>query len=301
MDTKIDRADKDHASLNRRRLRRIGIWSMELRRGDPGQAADAVAELDDLGFGAVWIPGAMDGGLLQEASRLLSATRNTVIATGILNIWKHDAHEVSAWWHDLSADHKARFLLGLGVSHGAMIGEAYSKPLTAMKKYLDVLSNDGVPAHAMCLAALGPKMLELARDRTAGAHPYLVTPEHTAIAREKLGPAALLATEQGVVLETDPALARAYARPYVKGYGALANYANSWRRLGFSEEDIAGPSDRLVDALFACGATDKIAERVNAHLDAGADHVCLQVVGADTAPAVEALRPAWRELAAALL
>ena len=212
----------------------------------------------------------------------------------------HDAHDVSVWWHQLSADHRGRFLLGLGVSHSAVIG-AYRKPLTAMKDYLTRLSNEGLSANDLCLAALGPRMLELARDRTAGAHPYLVTPEHTAIAREALGPAALLAPEQGVVLESNPTRARELARPYVKGYGALANYANSWLRLGFTEEDIANTSDRLVDALFAWGGVDRIAERVNAHLHAGANHVCLQVVGARPSPDVSAMRPAWRELAAALL
>lgn len=292
---------KSDIEQGRQRLGRIGIWSMELRGGEPGQAADAAAELDDLGFGAVWVPGVLDGDLLNDVSRLLAATHRITIATGILNIWKHDARDVSAWWHSLPDSHKSRLLLGLGVSHGAMIGAAYGKPLGAMTNYLDQLSKRGVPADRICLAALGPKMLQLARERTAGAHPYLVTPKHTVIARAALGPDALLAPEQGVVLETDAARARDIARRYVQGYGALANYANSWRRLGFSEEDLAGPSDRLVDALFAWGGMDKIADRVNAHLDAGADHVCLQVVGAHHAPGVDVIRPAWRKLAASLL
>jgi probable F420-dependent oxidoreductase len=283
------------------RLGRIGIWAMELRFGDPGQMGDAAAELDELGFGALWIPGGMGGDLLNDVSRLLSATRTAAVATGILNIWMHDAHDVGKWWSDLPAAQRARFLLGLGVSHSTIVGEAYRKPLTAMKDYLMKLSGEGLPANSLCLAALGPKMLELARDRTAGAHPYLVTPEHTATARETLGSHALLAPEQGVVLETDPARARDFARPYVKGYGQLANYANSWRRLGFSENDIADTSDRLIDALFAWGGVDRIAERVNAHFAAGADHVCLQVVGGGTPRDVGAIRPAWRELAAALL
>jgi probable F420-dependent oxidoreductase len=274
---------------------------MELRYGDPGQTAGAAAELEALGYGALWIPGGMGGDLLNDVSRLLSATRTVAVATGILNIWKHNAREVGVWWRALPGGQRARFLLGLGVSHGATVGEAYSKPLMAMNDYLMKLSGEGLPANHLCLAALGPKMLALARDRTAGAHPYLVTPEHTATARATLGPGTLLAPEQGVVLETDPARARDLARPFVKGYGQLANYANSWRRLGFTDEDIANTSDRLVDALFAWGDADRIAERVNAHFAAGADHVCLQVVGGGSTRDVGSIRPAWRELAAALL
>jgi probable F420-dependent oxidoreductase len=296
--------DADKSARNRSRLGKIGIWSMELRGGDPSATAEAAAELDELGFGAIWIPGAMGGELLDDVSRLLSATRTATVATGILNIWMHDAHDVGSWWRGLPADQSARFLLGLGVSHGATVGEAYRKPLSAMKDYLARMSDEGVPADDICLAALGPKMLELARDETAGAHPYLTTPEHTAIARETLGPEPFLAPEQGVVLETNPERARDMARPHVKGYGQLANYANSWRRLGFSDDDIANCSDHLIDALFAWGDADKIAERVNAHLAAGADHVCLQVVGARTgtgAPDVSAMRPAWRTLAETLI
>lgn len=284
------------------RLGRIGIWSMELRFGDPAATAAAATELDELGYGTLWIPGAMGGELLNDVNRLLSATTKANIATGILNIWKHEAHDVASWWHALTPEHKARFLLGLGVSHGATVGAAYSKPLSAMKGYLAHLAGEGLPADSICLAALGPRMLELARDQTAGAHPYLVTPEHTAIAREALGAGPLLAPEQGVVLETDRARARDIARPYVKGYGQLENYANSWRRLGFSEDDIANTSDRLVDALFACGDEDVIAERINAHFAAGADHVCLQVVGPRPGDMdVSAVLPAWRALAKALI
>lgn len=285
------------------KLGQIGIWSSQLRHGDSGEVADAAAELDELGFGALWIPGEMSGDLLSHVDRLLDATRTTTIATGILNIWMHEAKDVGAWWRGLPADQSARFLLGLGVSHGAIGGEAYRKPLSAMKDYLAKLSAEGIPSGKMCLAALGPKMLELARERTAGAHPYLVTSEHTAIARDALGPGPLLAPEQFVVLEENSARARDLARPFVKGYSQLANYANSWRRLGFSEDDIAQTSDRLVDALFAWGDAGWIAERVNAHLAAGADHVCMQVIvpARSGAQDVVALRPAWRALAQALL
>ncbi|GGA36655.1 LLM class F420-dependent oxidoreductase [Sphingomonas psychrolutea] len=285
------------------RIGRIGIWSMELRFGDRVETAEAASELDELGYGALWIPGATGGELLSDLSHLLPATRSATIASGILNIWKHDAKDVARWWHALPDDQRARFLLGLGVSHGEAVGAAYAKPLTAMKAYLDQLSDAGVPGDAIVLAALGPKMTELARDRTAGAHPYLVTPEHTAIARASLGPGPILAPEQGVVLDADPARARDLARPYVRGYGRLENYANSWRRLGFTDDDIACTSDRLVDAVFACGDADAISARVDAHFNAGADHVCLQVVGTATPGAhdLSALRPVWRRLADALL
>jgi probable F420-dependent oxidoreductase len=285
----------------RARLGRIGIWSLELRFGDPGQAADAAAELDELGFGALWIPGGVGGDVLGSMDRLLSATRNAVIATGIINIWKHEPREIGEWWRAQPNDRKQRVLLGLGVSHGPLIGEAYRKPLAAMREYLTQLSAEGLPPTNLCLAALRPGMLDLARERTAGAHPYLVTPEHSAMARKALGPDALLAPEQGVVRETDPGRARELARKALEHYRRLPNYVGSWQRLGFSEDEIANASDRLTDALFAWGGIDKIAERVNAHFAAGADHVCLQVISAASRPDVDAIRPAWRELAAALL
>jgi probable F420-dependent oxidoreductase len=278
-------------------LGKIGLWSMALRFGEAGPKAEAATELDELGYGALWIPGAMGGDLLDDTSLLLGATRSAAVATGILNIWMHEPQAVGAWWRELSDDHRARLLIGLGVSHGATVGEAYRRPLTAMSDYLTRLAAEDIPASSLCLAALGPKMMELAKDRTAGAHPYLVTPEHTTIARAALGAGPLLAPEQGVVLDTDIVRARDTARPYVKGYGQLENYANSWRRLGFSEEDIAQSSDRLVDALFACGSVESIAERIDAHIAAGADHVCLQVVVGGAEQSLDALMPVWRELA----
>ena len=284
----------------KQKLGRVGIWSMELRFGDPGAAADAVAELDDLGFGSIWVPGGIGGPVLSDIGRLLAASRKAVIATGIINIWKHEPQEISDWWKAQSADFQSRTLLGLGVSHGPLIGDAYVKPLAAMRGFLDQLAGQGVPSSALCLAALGPKMLELSRDRTAGAHPYLVSPEHSAVARAILGPEALLIPEQGVILETDPDRARALGEEVVTHYRRLPNYANNWRRLGFTDDDIAQCSDRLFNGLFAWGEPENIADRVDAHIAAGADHVCLQVItgaGMDTAAA----RPAWRTLAAALL
>lgn len=283
------------------RLGRIGIWSLELRFRDPAQADEAAAELDELGFGALWIPGGVDDQVLKDVDRLLSATKRMSIATGIINVWKLQAQDLAQWWKGQSTERQARVLLGLGVSHGPLIGDAWKKPIAVMRDYLDQLSTQGVPGDSLCLAALGPRMLELSRDRTAGAHPYLVTPEHTAAAREVLGPGKLLAPEQGVILESDPARARELGRQALTHYARLPNYRNNWRRLGFSEEDVANVSDGLVDALFAWGGMDRIAERVNAHLAAGADHVCLQVISGTMGGDFDALRPQWRELAAALL
>lgn len=180
------------------RLGRIGIWSNELRFGDAGACAEAAAELEELGYGAIWVPSATRDGLLEDVAVLLGATRRVTVATGILNIWKHDPSDVGAWWRDLNGDHQARTMLGLGVSHALVVGADYSRPVATMSAYLDQLDLASVPSNRRCLAALGPKMLDLARDRSVGAHPYLVTPEHTAVARERLGPGALLAPEQGV-------------------------------------------------------------------------------------------------------
>ncbi len=285
----------------KQRLGKIGIWSMELRFGDPAGAMAAAAELDALGYGAIWIPGGLGGDIMGDMSRLRAATRKAVICSGILNIWKHSPDDVGTWWNALAPAEQARMLIGLGVSHGPIIGENYGKPLTVMREFIAGLAARNVPEEAFCVAALGPKMLELARDKTAGAHPYLVTPEHTARARAILGPDALLAPEQGVVLESDAAKARAMALTVVEHYRALPNYRNSWLRLGFTEAEIDGGSDRLIDALFAWGSADRIAERVNEHLAAGADHVCLQVITGAPSMDTAAARPAWQALARVLL
>lgn len=279
---------------------RIGIWSMELRFGDAGEVAEAAAELDELGYGAIWFPGGIGGDVTGDFSRLLAATRCAAIATGIVNIWKHEPQEIAGWWLGLPDDHKARALLGLGISHGPLIGESWGKPIGVTRDYVERLTALGVPADSQCLAALGPKMLELARDLTAGAHPYLATPEHTARARAILGPGKLLAPEQGVILESDPARARELAVGALTHYRALPNYRNNWKRLGFTEEEIESVSERLLDALFAWGSVDRIAARVREHLDAGADHVCMQVIAPPDA-GMARQREAWRALAAALL
>jgi probable F420-dependent oxidoreductase len=278
---------------------RLGIWATELRFADPGFIREAAAELEELGYGALWFPGGRGGDLTGSIDLLLDATKTVTIATGILNIWMHEPAQIGAWWRRLATGRQVRIMLGLGVGHAATIGEAWKKPLEKMGAWLDGLDAEGVPAASRCIAALGPKMIDLARERSAGTHPYLVTPEHTAMSRRRLGAGALLAPEQGVVLDTDPLRARATARAHLAHYATLPNYRASWLRQGFAEADIETLSDRLVDALFACGDEAAIGGRIKSHFDAGADHVCLQVIsgaiGSGSDP--EAVRRVWRALA----
>ena len=261
-------------------LGRLGVWSMEMRFGDPAAIDVAAVELEELGYGALWIPGGIDDAVLGDVDRLLSKTKRIVIGTGIINIWKQEAADVAAWWKGQPAARQARVCLGIGVSHAPLIGDAWVKPIAKTRAWLDEALAAGVPGDALCVAALGPQMLALSRDKTGGAHPYLVTPDHTAAARTILGAGKLLAPEQGVVLESDPATARALARGALEHYSRLPNYTNNWKRYGFTDEDIAAVSDRLIDGLFAWGGPGEIAARVKAHHDAGADHVCIQVVSA---------------------
>jgi probable F420-dependent oxidoreductase len=278
------------------RLGRIGIWSMSVRFAPDNRAM--AAELEALGFGTVWLPGGVDDGVIAALDTLLDATAHLTLATGIVNIWKHEPAELAAWWHGQSPERQERLLLGLGVSHGPLIGDAWAKPLGKMTEFLDGLEAAGMARDRLCLAALGPKMLELAARRTAGAHPYMVTPRHTAAARAAIGPDALLAPEQGVVLETDPVKARAIARGFVEHYARLPNYANSWRREGFSDEEIAALDDRLIDRLIAWGDLAAVSARLEEHFAAGADHVCLQVIGpGGMRPDVAYDREVWKELA----
>lgn len=272
----------------------IGVWSAELTFHDPGETADAAAELEGLGYSAIWIPDGFDRAFA-ALDRLLDATSTITVASGILSVWHHDTADVFDWWSGQSDDRRARLLIGLGVSHAPLVGEQWDRPLMVMTEHLDALDALGLPADQRCLAALGPRMLELARDRSAGAHPYLVTPEHTEQARQVLGD-RLLAVEQGVVLETDPTRARAVARRAIDGYCGLPNYVRNWKRLGFTDGDVASRSDNLVDALVAWGDVDAIYERIEAQRAAGADHVCIQVLNEPGAPMN---RAAWRELAAA--
>jgi probable F420-dependent oxidoreductase len=282
-------------------LGRIGIWTVALRGTDPAthrDVAEAAAELDRLGYGTLWLGGSPS---VADAEALLAATSRITVATGILSIWEHPAADVAAAYAAAAAAHRDRLVLGLGVSHRALAGDRYQRPYSAMRRYLTELdeASTPVPADRRVLAALGPRMLELARDRAGGAHPYLVTAEHTALARESLGADAALAPELKVVLDDDPARARATARGYLHGYLQLPNYTNNLRRLGFTDDDFpGGGSDRLLDAVFALGDAEAVRRRVADFVDAGADHVALQVVTDD--PRHDLPLPAWRTLAETL-
>ncbi|MDQ1019260.1 LLM class F420-dependent oxidoreductase [Streptomyces afghaniensis] len=277
---------------------RYGIWSVGLRSEDPdrrGELAEAAAELEELGYGAVWLGGNTSAA---NAAPLIEATSKLTVGTSIQSIWQHEPDATATAFGELEAAHPGRFLLGLGVSH-AKREEQYARPYSALVGHLDGLDAAGVPADRRLLAALGPKSLRLARDRAAGSIPYLVTPEHTAHAREILGEAPLLAPELGVVLETDPARARALAREFLGIYLPLPNYTNNFLRHGFTEDDLKdGGSDRLVDALFAWGDETAIRAKIDAFFEAGADHLALQVLDGEPRDALP--RKAWRDLASVL-
>jgi probable F420-dependent oxidoreductase len=287
----------------------IGIWTAQLDYQPAAKAREAAAELEQLGFGAIWFPESTGREALTNAALLLSATSRIVIATGIANIYARDPVTVAAGQQTLAEAYPRRFLLGLGVSHIPLVeqvrGHSYGKPVASMRAYLDGM--DRAPYRAVppsvspirVLAALGPQMLQLAAERAGGAHPYFVPPEHTARAREILGSDRLLAVEQAVVLETDAAKAREIARAHTSRYLALPNYVNNLRRLGFGDADVVDAgSDRLVDAIVAWGDMTAVINRVRAHQSAGADHVCVQVLPRDP----QALPiPQWREVASALL
>ncbi|MFC1413135.1 LLM class F420-dependent oxidoreductase [Streptacidiphilus sp. N1-12] len=279
-------------------LGRFGIWSSALQvKGSSadGEVLAATQELEKLGYGAVWIGGSSS---VRHAAALIAATDSLTVATGILSIWDEEAADVAAQTAELAAAHPGRFLLGLGASHALLAGDRYQRPYSAMVAYLDALDAAPVPvpAEARVLAALGPKMLRLSGERTAGAHPYLVTVEHTAEARAALGPGPLLAPEVKVVLDADPERARSTGRDYLARYLQLPNYTGNLLRLGFSEQDFAdGGSDRLVDALFAWGDADAVRARAEEFLAAGADHLALQLVTGGDQPGLP--RDGWRRLA----
>jgi len=285
------------------RLSGTGIWSGQLRYGDPGIIAEAAAELDELGYDALWIPD-VGGDVLGAVEVLLGTTRHTTIATGILNVWMNEPAAVAARRASWGDDWKQRFLLGLGVSHAPLIDHEhpgrYTKPFSKMVEYLDGLDAAAVPfpVESRVLAALRPRMLGLARDRSAGVHPYFVPPEHVARARGILGADAVIAVELAVVLDRDPSSARATARRHTATYVGLPNYTNNLREFGYADSDFAEQgSDRLVDAIVAWGDIDAIGARVRAMRDAGADHVCIQVIRPDN----DIPRAEWRELGPALL
>jgi probable F420-dependent oxidoreductase len=274
-----------------------------MRYGDPGLIAESAAELDELGYSAIWIPD-VGGDVLESIEVLLRAAPRIGVATGILNVWMQDPVEVAqrrALWNDAW---RRRFVLGLGVSHAPLIDHGhpgrYTRPYSKMVDFLDALDGAEVPfpIDARVLAALRPRMLGLARDRAAGVHPYLVPPEHVVRAREILGPDASIGVELAVVLDRDPSTARETARRHTATYVSLENYTNNLRDFGFGDDDFAERgSDRLVDAIVAWGDLDAIVQRVAAMRDAGADHVCIQVIRPDD----QLPRADWRDLAPALI
>lgn len=264
-------------------LGKLGIWLPEARL-----TAELAREVEKLGYGAIWIGGSPEAGLA-IVDTLLDATDHVVVATGIVNMWKDDAAPVAESYHRIVAKHPGRFLLGVGIGHPETV-QVYQKPYDKIVEYLDQLDEAKVPVQDRALAALGPKVLQLARERSAGAHPYLTTPEHTRQAREILGEDKLLVPEQKVVLDTDPARARELGRSNVRRYLGLSNYVGNLRRHGWTEEDVSGEgSDRLVDALAVHGNAQDLAASVSAHLDAGADQVCVQVLNKDPLPAYKAV------------
>lgn len=282
------------------RLGNVGIWSRRLRGRDPQVAVDHAIELDRLGYRALWVPGGIGGPLFSDVDALLAATPTMIVATAVLNTWMHDPYDTAAWVAQVRSQHPERLLLGLGASHRAAVettGQKFIKPLSAVSTYIDRLEGATAPVRReeMLVAALGPKMLQLAGTRTAGTHTFLVTPDHSAVARHILGPRALVIPELKVVLETRAERAREIARHHLLPYLRLPNYTNNLVRLGFCAEDfVDGGSDRLIDAIVAWGPARAVSERVNAHLDAGADHVCLHVIDDGDA---NRLRDGWQELA----
>jgi probable F420-dependent oxidoreductase len=289
-------------------LGRVGLWTFQLDLQPADVARETAAELEALGYSAIWVPEAVGRDPLVNSAMLLAATERMILGTGIASIWSRDAMAMAAGHLTLSEAFPDRFILGMGVSHQPMVdfvkGHHYDKPLTKMKGYLEAMDQAIYvaprPAESTrVLAALGPKMLELSATKANGAHPYFVPVEHTSVARDALGKDALLCPEQAVVLDTNPESARAAARAHMATYLTLPNYTNNLRRLGWGDDDLGGTgSDKLVDAIVAWGDEDAIVARVQDHLDRGADHVAVQVL--DASPAALPL-PQWRALAPALL
>lgn len=289
----------------------MGIWTSQFDFQPAAKLRKAASDLEKLGFGAIWFPESVGREAFTHAGLILGATKRIVVATGIANIYARDPVTAAAAQKSLAEAYPGRFLLGLGVSHIPLVeqvrGHTYGKPVVAMRAYLDRLDQAPYravmppvkPKPARVLAALGPRMLQLAAERADGAHSYFVTPEHTAQARKILGDDRFLAVEQAVVLEKDASRAREIARAHTSFYLRLPNYVNNLRRLGFSDDDFGdGGSDRLVDAIVAWGDVATTMDRLRAHQAAGADHVCIQVLP----PEPQALPVAeWREIAAALL
>lgn len=306
----------DEVSAERDALRaaigRIGVWSFALESLTAEEEREAVAGIEEMGYPALWFPESVTSReVFAHAAWMLASSRRLVVASGIANVWARDAVAMANGWRMLTDAYPERFVLGLGVSHRPSVarrGGTYERPLERMRSYLDAMdrSSSSAPASSSSprrvLAALGPRMLELAAERSLGAHPYFVPVEHTAFARARMGAGPVLAVEQTVVLATDAVEARRLARGFATHYLGMENYARNLQRMGWSESDVAGGgSDALIDAVVAWGDEDAIAARVREHLAAGADHVCVQVItGDDEDPGLGELgrlAPALLELA----
>ena len=309
MDEQLGSGVREERAALREALGRVGVWSFTLEAQTAAEERGAAAEIESLGFPAIWFPESVTSReAFSHAAWLLASTERMVIASGIANIWARDPVAMANGWRMLTDAYPDRFLLGIGVSHAPSVtrrGGRYERPWGHMRDYLDAMDRSASSAlepeaePRRMLAALGPRMLELAAERALGAHPYFVPVEHTAFARRRLGPEPVLAVEQTVVLATDPSEARSIARSFAVHYLQTTNYGNNLKRMGWSDADIAGQgSDAVIDAVVAWGDVDQIANRVRAHLDAGADHVCVQVVAEDEN---DVCLPQLRELAPALL
>jgi probable F420-dependent oxidoreductase len=292
-----------------KRLGKVGVWSFALQRMPAADAGAAVRAFEDAGYPSVWVPESVGSKeVFAHSALLLGASTKAVIAPGIASIYARDPMAMAGGAKALAEAYPGRYVLGIGVSHAPSVqtrGGSYGKPIETMTAYLDAMDaasyagpEPGEPV-PLVLAALGPKMLELAASRADGAHPYFVPVEHTPIARAAIGNECCLAVEMTAVLSTDPATARRIGRGFALHYLALPNYANNLRRLGWADEDIASDgSDKMIDAVVAWGDVDAIVARARAHLDAGADHVCVQLRADSSAdPVVEG----FRELASGLL
>lgn len=267
-------------------LGRVGLW-----RGGALLTPELALEAERLGYGTIWIGGSPAADLAL-AEQLLAATERITVATGIVNIWTAPAAEVAASFHRLEQAHPGRFLLGVGIGHREALGDTYQKPFAALESYLDVLDAEGVPAARRVISALGPRTLRLAAERSAGTHPYMTTPEHTRFAREIVGPGSIVAPEQRLVPRADAEAARAAAREFLKRYLSLSNYRRTLESHGFTAAELDdGATDAAVDALAPHGTPTELAAAVRGQLDAGADHVCVQLLPAseDPLPALEAL------------
>ena len=270
--------------------RPVGVWGRGnwLDHSRRAEACEVAAEIEELGYESLWLSAGFEDGVPSVFGDLLNATNSLTIASGVLSIWHSTATQTATAFNSLDQLHPGRFLLGLGASHGPMVEaskQVYERPYSRMVHYLDELGEQqpGVPIENLILAALGPRMLQLAAERASGAHPYFVPVEYTALAREIMGPDALLIPEQGVVLESDPQVARAIARNHMELYLSLPNYTSNLNRLGFEDDEIKnGGSDRLVDTIIAWGNVDAIVERVDEHIAAGASSVCVQVLNGDS-------------------